>query len=140
MIRKDQLPALKTELGQNHPGTGQPYNADPQLAADQLNAENRTISRTTLNAVEIVEALVLGDVTALTADKRANLEMILRLGEAVRVGPQSFARAVLLDCFGVGTTTRTNLFAAVQRTASRAFELFGSDVIAAEVQQARALP
>lgn len=108
-------------------------------AADNLNVADRTVNRSTLSGSEIFEAIDLTEWKGLSADAQARVRTVLELGDSIQVGPTTKARAFLLDAFGAGTTTRTNLVALVQQTVSRADELGLGFVRPGDVQFARTL-
>ena len=133
------LQALKNELTAGHPDTGA-YSSDDETAANQLNAVNRTTQRATISGAEVYNAIVPNDWTPLNAAQKESVRDIFHLGDAIDVRAGTNVRAVLLNVFGPGTQTRTNLIAVVQEPASRAVELFGQSVTPSLVADARRLP
>lgn len=116
------IPALKQELTENPLGRAA-YSGTDQEAADDLNTAYREVIRSNLSGSTIFNAIVPSEFSALTADQQRFVRDVFSLGDAVDVGPGTNARTVLLDAFGVGTTTRDNLVAAVTVNITRAEEL-----------------
>lgn len=133
------LAALKTEIAAGHPGTGA-YSANDETAANQLNATNRTREKSTISGAAIYNAIVPSEFSALSAANKELVRDIFGLGDNIDVRQGTNVRTVLLAVFGAGTTTRTNLAAAVQESCSRAIELFGESVTPSHVADARRLP
>lgn len=113
--------------------------SDAEAAAD-LNAAYRTRKRTYMSSAEIYEEIVPSEFQALSDAQKAYVRDILGLGEGVDVQPDSQARAVMIQIFGVGSTTLSNLAAALDESVSRAQELGLGTVTAGDVQRARAYP
>lgn len=132
---------LRDELLAAHPVTGA-YNADDQLAADQLNAINITVQRTTLTSAELFEAIDLTEYAALAIAepaKHARVDRVLDLSGDIQVHPGSKARAFLTDAFPNGTTTFTEIGTVVSDTVSRGSQLGFDTVWPSEVAYARTL-
>lgn len=123
--------ALKTELQTDPAGLGYaPHlaaGADQSLA-DLLNEvrQSISISRATIPAYEVWEAIVPAEWAALTANERQRVQTILSMGEVNVQGANT--RSSLAAAFGAGTTSRTNLIALQSRQGSRAEQLFGDGV------------
>ena len=129
------IATLKVELDAGHPGTGA-YNADDELAAGELNAVNRTLTRDTVTGSEILNATDDSEYGVLTA---ANKTDWLGLCGIESVDSASgVAKSMEADLFGAGTVTRTSLAAVRSPVASRAVELGLGFIFASHVSQARA--
>lgn len=110
---------LKTEITTDPLGRGYAGMSDAE-AADSLNAIDRSVSVSSIAPEDVADALVASEFIALVAAKKDNVRMVLGL-PTVRV--QGNTRDILLDAFGPGTGTRTNLAALQTKTVSRAEEL-----------------
>lgn len=130
-------PDLTAELLAGHPVTG-PYNVDNQLAADELNALNRTVTVTHLTASELFEAIEDTDWDARTADQREKIKTILSLGDRINIAPGTKARTMMAAALSGATTSLANLGALESPVASRAAELGFPTVTSADVAAARA--
>lgn len=129
------IAALASELATGHPVTGA-YSANDVTATEQLNALNRTRERASLTSGEIYNALDPTEFSGLSAALKELVRDILGLG-GVSIASGTNARAVLLQAFGAGTTTRTNLVAVVNEPISRAQELGLGEVKEGHVWMAR---
>ena len=127
---------LAAELIAGHPVTGA-YDADNQLAADQLNALNRTRTVTHLSASELFEAIEDSDWDARTADQREKIKTILSLGDRINIAPGTKARTMMASALTGATASLANLSALENPVASRAEELGFPFVISADVAAAR---
>ena len=131
-----QLADLKAELVAGHPGTG-PYNVDHALAADELNAVNRTRNRASMSGDEIFQAT---DGTQWDALTDAQKTQWLSLCGRDQLDPFAAANVkVVTSIFGGGTATVIALQAARVENISRAEELGLGRVLPGTVAQARAL-
>ena len=93
---------------------------------------------TTLSASQIFEAIDTNEYTALNADHKEKVRMVLSLGDVIQIGPGSKARAFLLAAFGSGTATRAALTTMVQRQKTRReFLNLPEPVLEAHVHAAR---
>jgi hypothetical protein len=128
--------ALKAELLAGHPVTGA-YDVDDALAADQLNAVNRTTTVAKLTASELFEAIEDTDWDARTADQREKIKTILGLGDSINIAPGTKARTMMTSALSGATASLANLGALESPAASRAQELGFGVVSAAEVDSAR---
>ena len=127
---------LAAELVAGHPVTGA-YDANHQLAADQLNAVNRTITVTHLSASELFEAIEDSDWDARTADQREKIKTILSLGDEINIAPGTKARTMMASALSGATASLANLGALENPPASRAQELGFPFVTSADVAAAR---
>lgn len=140
------IQALKDELTNDPEAIG--YTVSPVPLNDQTSAlndaalmatVNRTVSRDTMSASEIFEAIDVSDFTALTDPQKRKVEVVLALGDSIRIAPGTKARDFLLDAFPspAADTTRNALATASQRLVSRAEELGFGVVKAGHIQLAR---
>ena len=60
------IAALKAELAAGHPDTGAYTTGNPETAAAELNAVNRTKNKSSLTGDEMFDATVIADWSALT--------------------------------------------------------------------------
>ncbi len=125
---------LKAELIAGHPVTGA-YDADASIAAAQINAVNCTEDVESVTGQDIFEAVVPAEYTALSDAHKTLLGMILSLGTILVNGTNT--KTALLDMFGGGTITRTNLAALQKRDVSRAGELGLGFVYPGHIENAR---
>lgn len=131
---------LKTELLAGHPTTGA-YNVDDQLAADELNAVNRTINKASLSGDEIFNATDNTEFGALTDHKR--VLWVSFCGKSIN--PFAAANVAFVQwIFGGGSTTVSNLAALRVTNVSRAKELeltleYSGEISISHVATARAL-
>ena len=128
---------LKAELTTDPLVRGYSGMTDQQVA-DDMNTKYRTRNLETLSGSIIFEAIDETEYIALNAAAKERLGLIIGLGDSIQIGPSSRTRTWLLNMFGAGTNTRTNLVAAVQQSITRADEL-GITVEAGTVAYARTL-
>ena len=127
------IAALKAELISGHPGTGA-YNADDALAADELNAVNRTRPLSSMTGSEVINAVDATEWAALTDAQQQKVWDIVHLGE---VNPFGVEATLLIGVFGGGSDTITALAAARLEDISRAVELGFGRIRTGDVQRAR---
>jgi hypothetical protein len=130
-----RLEDLRAELDAGHPDTGA-YDANDALAADQINVVNRSVNRDTMEATEVLQAVVPAEYTVLAADKKAELFGLLGMGTLNPFGKEA---DLMIDIFGAGSSTIAALAVLRKRAVSRAEELGLGKVRAGTVAQARAL-
>ena len=130
------LTELRIELDTGHPDTGA-YNIDSQLAANELNLENRTESVPTIPGTAILIATDDEEYGDLTAEQQTRWLTLCGI-DFIDV-TSGVAKSLEAELFGQGTNTRTNLLALKVKPASRAIELGLGKVRATHVEQARAL-
>lgn len=135
--------ALKAELLAGHPVTGA-YDADDQIAADQLNAVNRQRNRTAMTGDEVFQATNQAEFEALdkgqgnTSDDYGHWLIFCARNELDPFGSSNVN--FVTDMFGAGSTTLANLNTLRREDVSRAVELEFGTVNAGNVATARALP
>jgi hypothetical protein len=130
------LQALRAELDAGHPDTGA-YNADAQLAADQINAVNRTVNVSSLSGDQLFSATDSTEFGALT-DHKQNIWLAFCGRDSI--DPFGASNVALVNwIFGGGSATITALASLRTRSVSRADELGIGRVAAGTVEQARAL-
>ena len=111
---------LKTELAGVHPGTGD-YNADDAIAADQLNAVNRSQNRTSMTGSEILNAVDAGEWASRTAEQKRTVWDVIHMGT---INPFGVEATLITDAFsGAEGVTLTALTEARGISVSRAVEL-----------------
>ena len=128
--------ALKAELDAGHPDTGA-YDADAQIAADELNTVNRTRQRDFVTGSEILNATDDAEFDLLT--DIAKDRWIAMCGVALIDTSSGIAKSMEATLFGGGTTTRTNLIAVKTEDISRAVEIGFGHVKAGDVAFSRTL-
>ena len=129
------IPKLKTELAAGHPDTGA-YDADAQIAADQLNAVNRSINRASMSGDEMFSHTDTTDFAGLTAAKQSNW---LAFCGRDSIDPWGAANVAFVQwIFGAGAATLTALAGARTTDVSRAVEVGIGFVHAGHVAEARA--
>jgi hypothetical protein len=127
--------ALAAELTGGHPVSGA-YNADAQLAADQINALDVASIKSTLSGSEMWSNTVASEYGALTdAQKSQWLSFCAIESHDPEVG--GLAQLFVVDIFGGGSVTVSNLSSARSETISRAAGLGLGKVKAADVLIAR---
>lgn len=87
-----------------------------------------TVQRETLRGSELFDAIDLTEFSALSAAAQDRIKFLMQLGEAIQVGPNSKARAWLLDAFPSGTTF-DNLVSLVERPGSEAEVQWGTGTV-----------
>src|SRR4051812_35443993 len=114
-----QKAALKAELLTDPLGRGYGgMSLEEKLAS--LTAVNRPApDLTSVSGAGIYNAIVPSEFTALTAANQQLVRDVFGLGDRIDVRSGTNARAVLLNAFGAGTVTRTNLAALVTQQQSR---------------------
>ncbi len=134
--------ALKKELTTDPLGLGLAA-LSSIAAAIKLNevptspAAGRQIERNIVSTWEIFEATVPSEWAALSAAEKQRYQSMLAMGSINLKKPNT--RATLAAMFGAATTTRANLIALQNTSASRATVLFGEEVKYWDVERARAL-
>ena len=135
--------ALQAELLAGHPVTG-PYDADDQLAADQLNAVNRTRNREAMTGDEVFEATDQTEFQNLPNGQGNNPDSYghwLIFCARNEINPFSSANVnFVTDLFTVGSVTLASLNNLRREDVSRAVELGFGFVHQRDVAKARALP
>lgn len=136
-----KLQVIKTEITVTDPAR-YAGKTDQQIA-DELNdpTKSNAPDREEISGSDLFEAIVSSEYAGLATAVRERVQIVVGLGDNIKVGPTSKARAWLLDAFAVGSATRTNLIALVSnQKQSRAFELGIFDrVMEAHVVAAKAL-
>ena len=128
------IPALAAELTAGHPDTGA-YNVDDQIAANQLNAVNRSRNITSLSGDDLFSATDTVEFAALTEAKQSNW---LSFCGRESVDPFGAANVAFVNwVFGGGSTTISSLATFRTESVSRAVELGLGFVFAGHVQNAR---
>lgn len=131
------LQILKNEVSTDPLALGYAAMTDAEIA-ERLRLEDRPLWAD-LSSSQIFESIVPSEFAVLLATAQARVDRILGLGDGIKTGPGSNARAELLDIFGVGSQTIANLVAIAQQTQSRARELGLGRVLTADVTTAKAL-
>lgn len=98
-----------------------------------------TVARDTLTGAEIFDAVDLAEFESLEAAAQERIKFLIQISGSIPVGPNSKARAWLLDAFGAGTTTRDELVAAVERQGSEAEAQWGAGTVVSLDQIRRVL-
>lgn len=131
------LQLLRAELDAGHPDTG-PYSADNQIAADQLNAENRSLQLRVLSGDEIFAATDNTEFAGLTESKQ---QLWLSFCSRQTIDPFGTANVAFVQwIFGGGSATVSALTGLRTKPISRAVELgIARKVRPGTVGQARAL-
>jgi len=134
----DKIAVIAAELTNDPLGRGYAGMTDEQATAS-LQVKDRSVMRDTMTSSEIFEAIDPAEFAALSSGDKVAIQTVLGLGEGVKIGPSSKARAFLLAAFGPGTNTRTDLATVASETKSRAEELGITRIHLGDVQNARAL-
>lgn len=93
-----------------------------QVAADSLNSADRNSWRV-VSSAEVFEALDPSEFRGLTNSNEARVDRILGLGDGIKTDSTSQARAELVDVFGGGSITISNLQGIARDLVSRAREI-----------------
>ena len=128
---------LRNEITTDPLGRGYSGMSDAAVAAD-LNTVYRTSMLDALDGATIYEQVDIAEFLSLTSAQQAEVWNIAHLGASIRVGAGSKARARFLSLFGGGSTTISNLLAAITQSISRAQELGLGTVYPGHVYRARA--
>ena len=126
--------ALKSELDAGHPGTGI-YDADNQLAADQLNVVNRTRNRTSVTGKEVKDQIVTADWNSRSDSQKTQLLALFARDDLAPFGIDADIFTDLMT--GSVESSIADLAAYRVEDVSRAVELGFGDVTAANVETAR---
>ena len=127
--------ALAAELAAGHPTSGA-YSADPQLAADQINAKDQTRIKASISGSELFRATSKTEFAALPAAKQSAWRETCAIQDH-DPAQGGITEATVLDIFPVQGATVAALQAARNETVSRAEVLGLGVVIAADIQRAR---
>lgn len=133
---------IKSEIDTDPLGRGYSGMTDVQVTDSMNNTIDRPSERESLTGGEIANAIVASEFNdaGVTDQQRANVRWVADFSAtSVDVTTGSAARSILLNAFGSGTTTRTNLSNLVSITISRAEELGLGEVKVGEVEQARSI-
>lgn len=132
------IDTIKNEIDTDPIVRGYAGMTDLQVLADG-SALTRTRDRTTMTAGEMWENMDRTEFIALSDPNKARVDRVLGLGAEVIVGPGNNHNAVqeLVDTFGAGSTTITNLATARAESISRWTELGLSKVGLGMIQEAR---
>lgn len=121
-MNKVQMALLAAELTTSTHPTTTTYNADAALAAAELNDKNISQIRSSMTGAEMWENTVASEYAALTeAEKSQWLSFCAISDHNPEVG--GLAQLFVVDIFGGGSTTVSNLAAARQELISKADEL-----------------
>ena len=108
---------LRARLAVEHPSTG-PRPADSSEAADQFNVENMDRQVANLTGRQLLAAVVVDELDALTDRQERRFLAIVALGEIPVADPN--IRATVAGIFGAVTATRTNILDLQTETVSEA--------------------
>jgi hypothetical protein len=129
-------PTLINELTSDPLGIGYGDMTDAEVAAS-LNAADRERIVPTLTSTQVFEAIDPGEFASLTDAQKALVRDLFAIG-TVDITPDSNGRAVILNLFDAGSTTRANLLAEATEPISRAMELKLPTIKTGYVAKARA--
>jgi len=115
------------------------YNADDQLAADQINALDVSRIKANMTGAQIIDSVDSTEYAALSDNKKAQFLSFTSGNETINPAQGGIAQEILVDIFGGGSVTITTLGLLRQETISRATELDFGFVIIGDIQNARAL-
>ena len=128
------IAALKAELTAGHPDTGA-YDADPVLAAAEINLANRDRNRTSMTGSEVLNAVDSGEWGTRTAAQKQTVWDIVHLGD---VNPFGVEATLMTGAFsGAGGATIAALQAARKEKISQATALGLGNVRPGDIQKAR---
>lgn len=129
--------ALKSELDTDPLGRGYVGMTDEQVVTD-MNTQYRPRNRTTMTGREVIDAFNanVSEWAALTAVEQ---DRIIALCGRDDLNPFGIDAQIFADAANGATNTIAALQTARVESVSRAVELFGTNVIIGDVQNARAL-
>ncbi len=113
------LDDLKSELLAGHPDTGA-YSADDAIAANEINAVNRTQNKASMSGSEVANAIDIGEFNALSAGDEQLIWNVIHIGD---IDPFGVEATIFTNVFGGGSVTITALAADRKTPVSRAQEL-----------------
>jgi hypothetical protein len=125
---------LKTEIETDPLGRGYSGMSDDQIAAD-LNIEYRTRPRDVMSGSEILNQTDKAEYDVLQDAAKETYWKILHMGD---LDPFGFEAQIMIDIFGGGSETISNLQAARMISISRGFELGLGAVRVSDVEKAKA--
>jgi len=131
------LVALRAELDAGHPVTG-PYSADPQDAANEINAQNVASIRASMTGAELWANTDPADYAALSDSAKAQWLSFCAISDHDTT-QGGLAQQFVVQLFGGGSATVAALATARQETVSQATALDLGSVRAAQIKAARAL-
>ena len=131
------LVVLKEELLAGHPSTGS-YNADHQIAADEINAFNITRIRESMLGEEVLRQTDAAEFNS-KADSQKSQWLALCAIETLDPKNGELAAEMVQDIFGSGAT-QSALVAARNEIVSQAIVVKLGNVRGGDVEKARALP
>ena len=105
-----QYKVLGDELTNDPEARGYAGMTDDQLLTSG-NAADFFNPNATLDSAQIFEALDAAELAGLSAAAQDRLKRVLDLGQSIKIGPGTRARAELVAIFGGGSTTVANLAA-----------------------------
>ena len=128
--------ALKAEIDAGHPDTGA-YDADSAIAAQQINAANRTRIKASMTGSEIFAATDSAEFDGLTAAKK---DLWLAFCAIDNQNPEAggLAQLFTVSIFGGGSTTVSTLGSIREESISRSTELGLGTVKQVHIDKARA--
>ena len=132
-----KLDDLKAELAAGHPETG-PYDSDPKIAADQMNARNITRIRKRMTGAEILEAINGSEFDLLNDDQVTQILTFLSGNNNINPVNGGIAQKVLERVFGQGSATMITLNILRQETVSQATVLGFGKMRGGYIEYARA--
>jgi hypothetical protein len=127
--------AIQSELAGGHPETGA-YDADDQLAANQLNKKNRTGIKASMTGSDFFLATDPTEFGSLTEAKKSQWLSFCAIDTHVPEN-DGVAHKFVIYIFGASNTTLSNLATARNETISRATELGLNKVHIGDIQNAR---
>ena len=136
-MTKDQLAILTAELATSTHPTTVTYNADNQLAADELNALNVVRVRESMSGFELMNNTDATEYGALSDAKKSQW-LALCAQDSVNPEAGGVVQNIVVDIFGGGSTTVSDLSTARQETVSQATVLGLPFIYDSEVAEARA--
>ena len=135
MSAADRIARLKVELAAGHPVTG-PYNADHELAADQINAVDRTRTKASMTGDELFGATVATEYAALTDHRQ---QQWLAFCARATIDPGGAANVAFVKHIFTAAAVTVSALATLRTVAiSRADELGLQRIRAGTVAEARA--
>jgi hypothetical protein len=134
---RSQLVILRAELDAGHPGTGA-YDANNNIAADQINAENRAVANDSLSGRDFKAAIDATEFDGLT-DAQKQLAFTMFNNDSLDASVGSVDRQTAVTLFAGMTNTLAALSTLQTKNISRAAELGLGTVLVGDVQAARAL-
>ena len=127
---------LRDEIENDPTGAGYAGMTDQEVA-DSLNAATITVHNFQFTGAELINAIDATEWGALSDAQQAQMKMLISAGGTLDASAGTTTRSLILDAFGSGSQTVTNLIDVAEQTISRAAELGIPEVKPYHVEKVR---